>query len=427
MSASHKISLQSAVLMNLNIMAGAGVFVNILDLTNSLGMFGGLLYFAVGLFMFPLVFAFARLVQAYPSGGFYVFAKPISPLLGFVSAWTYFFGKLASATFLIHVASTFLQKLAPALFGSLHSLVLDFIILALFLFLNSLNLRIGILIQRSFFISKSIPLILLIALGIYFFDVNLLHDLQPTTISSFIVMLPLVLYCFSGFEAACSISRNIENAEKNAPKAIFYSFFCIIAVYVAFQTLIAMMLTPQISSLSSYTDAFFYLTGLIPVSSWIQAKIATTISFMIGFSAMGAAYGLLFSNAWNLYSLAEHGHTFAQNKLSVLNKHSVPMYAIMVEGLICALFLLITGGAKIPLQQTASLGCTLTYTISSIAFLMLFSHAKITGLLSLLTCSGFIAACIFSAKAYSFTSVYLFVIMLFVGLSMYFLCSKNKN
>ncbi len=150
MSASNKISLQSAILMNLNIMAGAGVFVNILDLTNSLNMFAGLLYLAVGLFMFPLVFTFARLVQTYPSGGFYAFAKPVSPFLGFVSAWTYFFGKLASATFLIHVAATFLQKLAPAVFGSLNGLFLDLVILALFLFLNTLNLRIGILIQRCF-------------------------------------------------------------------------------------------------------------------------------------------------------------------------------------------------------------------------------------------------------------------------------------
>lgn len=427
MSTSHKISLQSAVLMNLNIMAGAGVFVNILDLTSSLGIFGGLLYLAVGLFMFPLVFTFARLVQAYPSGGFYAFAKPISPFLGFLSAWTYFFGKLASATFLIHVSATFLQKLVPAFFGCLNLLMLDFLMLFLFLCLNFLNLRIGILIQRSFFVSKSVPLIMFIALGVYYFDINVLQDLQFVDFSNFIVMLPLVLYCFSGFEAACSISRNIENAEKNAPKAIFYSFFCIIAVYVAFQTLVGMMLASQVGVLAGYADAFFYLSSLIPVASLIQAKIATMISFMIGFSAMGAAYGLLFSNAWNLYSLAEHGHTFAQHKLSLLNKHAVPIYAVMAEGLICALFLLVTGGAKIPLQQTASLGCTLTYTISSIAFLILFSTSNIIGLLSLLTCSGFIAACIFSAKTYNFTSIYLFMAMLLFGFLMYFLCSKNKN
>ena len=425
MTSTHKISLKSAILMNLNIMAGAGIFVNIVDLTRELSLFGGLLYLGVGLFMFPLIFTFAQLVKIYPSGGFYAFAKPISPLLAFISTWTYFFGKLASASFLLHVATTFLQKLFPGIFGIVPALALDLTILMIFMFLNSLNLRIGILIQNCFFASKFIPLLLLIGLGVYHFDINLLQDLSVVPVSNFIVMLPLVLYCFSGFEAACSISRNIVDASKNAPKAIFYSFFSIIAIYVLFQTLVAMMLHPAISAITGYADAFPYLMSLAPVSAWLQMKLTTAISFLIGFSAMGAAYGLLFSNAWNLYTLAENGHTLGAKKIASLNRHAVPLYAVLAEGLICALFLAITGGAKIPLQQTATLGCTITYTISSIAFLMLALGSRWTGFMSLLTCCGFIVSCVMSAMSYNFTSLYLFGIMLAIGFFMYFFCSKK--
>lgn len=407
-------------------MAGAGIFVNIVDLTRELNVYGGLLYLGVGLFMFPLIFTFAQLVKEYPSGGFYAFAQPLSPFLGFISTWTYFFGKLASASMLMHVAATFLQKLFPNLLGSINTLHLDFAILAIFMYLNSLNLRIGIMIQNCFFAAKSIPMLLLIGLGIYHFDINLLENSQTVSLSNFIIMLPIVLYCFSGFEAACSISRNIVDASKNAPKAIFYSFFSIISIYVIFQTVVAMMLLPQIHTINNYADAFPYLTSLIPTNPWIQAKIATTISFLIGFSAMGAAYGLLFSNSWNLYTLALHGHTFASKKLGSLNQHGIPLQAVLTEGLICCLFLYITGGQKIPLQQTSTLGCTLTYTISSIAFLMLSIGSRLTGFLSLLTCSGFIVSCIISAKQYNFTSLYLFGIMFFVGLLMYALQPKVK-
>ena len=422
---SHKISLKSAILMNLNIMAGAGIFVNIVDLTRELGLFGGALYFAVGLFMFPLIFTFAQLVKVYPEGGFYAFARPISPFLGFMSTWTYFFGKLASASLLIHVATTFLQKLFPAIFGTFPAMVIDGAILAMFMVLNSLNLRIGILIQNCFFAAKSIPFLLLIGLGIYYFDINLLENVESVSCANFVMMLPLVLYCFSGFEAACSISRNIENASKNAPKAIFYSFFSIIVMYVIFQTVVSMMLAPNIAMLANYADAFPYLTSLMPVTVWMQTKMATAISFFIGFSAMGAAYGLLFSNAWNLYTLAEHGHIIGAKKLAVLNRHGIPLYAVLVEGLICSVYLLLSGGSKIPLQQTATLGCTITYTISSIAFLMLALGSKSTGFMSLLTCTGFIVACVLSAIKYNFISLYLFGIMFVFGLGMYFSCSKT--
>jgi hypothetical protein len=86
---------------------------------------------------------------------------------------------------------------------------------------------------------------------------------------------------------------------------------------------------------------------------------------------------------------------------------------------------LITKGAKIPLQQTATLGCAVTYTISSFAFLFLPIRSKIVGYLSLVTCSGFIAACVFSAISYKFTSLYLFVSMLLIGIFIYFQTSKK--
>lgn len=425
MSSTHKISLQSAILMNLNIMAGAGIFVNIVELTRELGVFSGFLYLAVGLFMFPLVFMFALLVEQCPSGSFYAFAKPISPFVGFVSAWAYFFGKLASASFLLHVAATFLQKLLPYILGSVDLVHIDLAILALFVYLNVLNVRIGLIIQRCFFAAKFIPLVSLIALGICFFDINLLADATPVSMSQFIVMLPLVLYCYSGFEAACSVSRNIVNASVNAPKAIFQSFFSIIAVYFVFQTVIACLLMPTVATLSSYAQAFPFLMSFVPVAPLIQVKLATALSFMIGFSAMGAAYGLLFSNAWNLYALAEHGHVPGSSQVLKLNKHGIATYAVLVEGLICVLFILVTKGAKIPLQQTATLGCALTYTISSIAFLFLPARSRLIGYLSLLTCSGFIAACVFSAIQYKFTSLLLFVTLLAVGLLMYWKTSKR--
>jgi arginine:agmatine antiporter len=425
-SNSHKLSLQSAILINVNIMAGAGIFVNVVDLTKALSLASGLLYLFVGLFLFPLVFTFAQLVKTHPSGGFYSFAQPLSPFLGFISNWTYFFGKLASASLLLYVASTFLKELAPSLLASVDPLWISFIILALFIYLNFLNVRTGIIIQRCFIAAKSIPMISLIILGIYLFDVNIFTSFQAVPMSSFITMLPLVLYCYSGFEAACSISRNMENPEKNAPKAIFYSFFSLILIYVAFQTLVAMMLLPNIASLSAYTQAYPYITSLIPTSPWIQTKLVTIISFLIGFSAMGATYGLLFSNSWNLYTLAQNRHIFGADKISCLNQHGIPTFAVLVEGIICVFFLLVTNGNKIQLMQTAALGCTITYTISTIAFLHLKKWSSLTGFLSLVTCSGFIVSCIISSIQYNFVSLNLFALMFALGLIMYYHCEKRR-
>lgn len=423
---SQKISLKSAILMNLNIMAGAGIFINIAILTQKLQLLGGLLYLLVGCFTFPLIFTFAQLSQMYPVGGFYAFARPMSPFLGFISCWSYFFGKLASVVIYLHVVTRFLQQLVPYPFAHFHPLVISLSILALYMYLNCQNLRLGVIIQQCFAAAKTIPMILLIILGIYHLDLEV-FSLFPfnAPYMNFIFTLPSVLYCFSGFEAACSVSRNIENAQINAPKAIFYSFFSIILLYITFQTLIGTMLMPNISKIDDYAQAYPYLMHLVPTNPWLQAKLTTAISLLIGFSAMGAAYGILFSNAWNLYTLAQNNHTFANQTIVTLNKHSAPQIAVFIEGLICILFLAITGGNLLTLQQISTLGGTVMYTISSIAFLRINPQARALAILSLITCSGFIISCLMSAYQHSLISLYLFLALTILGMLMYWVSSKK--
>jgi hypothetical protein len=185
------------------------------------------------------------------------------------------------------------------------------------------------------------------------------------------------------------------------------------------------MLQPAITNLSSYASAYPYLMSLTPTTEFIQAKLTTAISFLIGFSAMGAAYGVLFSNSWNLYTLAEHNHTFANKELITLNRYSIPYIAVICEGLICTLFLLITGGNKIPLQQISTLGGTITYTISTLAFLYSTRQSRILGYLSLVTCSGLITSCVASILKHSVTSLYLFLTMTILGILMYW-ATKEK-
>nr|MBP9765317.1 amino acid permease [Candidatus Babeliales bacterium] len=425
MSNHNKISLQSAILMNINIMAGAGIFINIALLTQHLQLFGGSLYFIIGCFMFPLIFTFAQLVQRYPSGGFYAFAQPISPLLGFVSCWSYFFGKLGSAALYLTVISRMLIALFPNVFGSISPFIISLAILALFLYFNCQNMKIGVIIQKFFVSAKVIPMLILIGLGVYHFDINIFNQ-YPFNVPylNFVLMLPSVLYCFSGFEAACSISRNIENASVNAPKAIFYSFLSVIVLYIGFQTLISMMLMPNIENISGYSEAYPYLMSLMPCSPFMQAKLATLMSLTIGFSAIGAAYGILFSNSWNLYTLAEHNHTFAATTLAQLNKHNIPHYTVLVEGAFCTLFLLLSNGNPITLQQISTLGGVITYSISTIAFLYSSSSSRLMGWLSLGTCTGLFIACIISMLKYSTGSLYLFIGLISLGIAMYWANQK---
>ena len=116
MTTEKKLSLPTAILINVNIMMGGGIFINTVELAKRTGLLSGFMYPLIGLLILPLIIAISRLIELHPSGGFYVFGqKEINPFVGFVSTWSYFIAKLASASLMIHVSMSLLTQIFPAL------------------------------------------------------------------------------------------------------------------------------------------------------------------------------------------------------------------------------------------------------------------------------------------------------------------------
>src|SRR3989338_2170722 len=167
MSDSKKLSLLSAIFININIMLGTGVFINTVLLAQKVGAFSGLLYVVGGGIMLPLILSISRLMRTHPEGNFYTFGAALHPLWGFISSWIYFVGKLASASLGIHVFNMFLQKVIP-FFSSFNILFMDSIIITLFVGLNLLQIQTGSRIQLLFLFTKMTPLLFAIIYGLHY-------------------------------------------------------------------------------------------------------------------------------------------------------------------------------------------------------------------------------------------------------------------
>jgi len=110
----RKLSLWAALFININIMFGTGIFINTVTLAKLTGFLGFFSYSIVALLLLPLIIAIAALLKRYPSGGFYTYAaRDINITAGFLSAWAYFIGKIASAALLIHFFIIMLQTIIP--------------------------------------------------------------------------------------------------------------------------------------------------------------------------------------------------------------------------------------------------------------------------------------------------------------------------
>lgn len=425
MSQSKKLSLFSAILININIMLGSGIFINTSVLTRQAGSLGALAYPIVGLLLLPLIMAIAQLLRLHgQSGTFYDFGRSVTPFFGFISSWSYFTAKLCSAALGIHVCLSFLQKIIPTL-QAIPLLTFDALVIVLFTLLNLLNLKFGRSIQYSFIIIKLIPVLFVIITGLYVFQ-GASFNSDTMLWSGIPLSIPLVLFAFSGFEASCSLSTQIQDHQKNGPRAIFISFAIILALVFLYQLLFYGALGMSLGTLTGgYLDIFPAYLSRFALTPELSHTLQTIFHIAIATSSLGSAYGIMYSNSWNLHTLGYHNHTFAKNTITKLNEHGMPLACVFIEGALMLAYILISQGNQIPLQQVSALGGTIAYTLSAAALFVIYyrREKKISALavLSLASCALLMSSFVWAVTTHGPTLLLmLFFALLIFGSFMFY-------
>jgi len=426
----QKLSLWSAILININIIIGSGIFINTTELARRAGLLGALSYSLVGALLFPLILCFVQLLQYYPNGGFYSFSSSsLHPIAGFLNTWIYFTTKLSSATLVIHVFVVLMQKIFPVL-ATYNTIGLDIFVLIILLSLNMFNVRTGSMIQNWLMVLKTFPIFFVIISGLFFLQgtnltaINHVWEGIPATI-------PLVLHAMLGFEVACSISRNIKNPAVNAPKAVLISYMIVITLYVLYQGFFYAILGHQLAEQLDYRTAFPLLINKFAISEYTQRLLEYFIHIAIAASALSAGFGVIYANLWNLYSLAELNYTFIPAFIMKRNRFNIPFMCVLTQGLISITYLCLMKGEATNFQQLSSFGMTITYIISILGLLatLLKNNKSIKlPLLGLLNCCILLSASFYTLWwSRNGLPFYIFAGLTIIGLCMFIIKHNQKK
>jgi amino acid transporter len=424
----HQLSLWAAVIIIVNIIIGTGVFINTVELAKRAGVLGGLCYALVGLLLCPLILSFVRLLQLYPNGGFYAFCSTsLHPSIGFISTWSYFFAKLSSATLAIHIFTLLMQKTFPIL-TCISATVFDMIVLAILLALNMLNVKTGSRIQGWLMILKLSPLFLVIISGLFLLQGNNIAPIHQLW-SGLPSAMPLVLHALLGFEVACAIIRTIENPEINGPRSILISYGIVIALYILYQTLFYGIVGTDLTATTNYSGAFPLLISKFGISDYLRNILGHLIHLAIATSALSAAFGMIFANIWNLYSLAEQHLTITPTTMMQRNRFNVPFMCVLAQGVIMLTYMFIMC-EQTTFQQLSAFGTTVTYFLSITGLCATLYQQKKSILLPLM---GFVncillltASLVAMWKTNNPTPLYIFIGIILCGIVVYG-TSKKKN
>ena len=230
----HKISLMTAILMNINIMVGSGILIGPAVMAGVAGNASFMTWLVVALFFLPIVLCLVQLSRMCPgAGGFYAYAKEgLDKTAGYWSGWLY----VAGYTFAVTVEILALRKTLLVLLGETwltgNNVLFNAVAMGAVVLMNMLGLKFFSRILNSLTISKMIPLVSLILLIPFIYNPS--FSVSSSEWAALPYSLPMAIFGYFGFEYCCSISHLIEDSERNAPKAILIGFFATALIYTLF-------------------------------------------------------------------------------------------------------------------------------------------------------------------------------------------------
>ncbi|MBY0353156.1 amino acid permease [Candidatus Babeliales bacterium] len=405
-----KISFVTAVLICLNTIMGAGIFINAKPLTFLAGSFGFISYPLCALLILPVILSIAELAKLHPvSGGLYVYSKMhLHPRIGFFAGWSYFLAKTTTSALLVHCSTTFFQTCIPAL-RVVPTLVLDYLIIGGLVTLNIFGVRVGGKAQYVTSAFKALPILFSFLCGFFVTPAHIAAFSDAAAIEP-LTLIPVAIFAVVGFEIICSIAGLLEKPERTIKPAILTSFSIAVCVATLFQFSLYRALGPDLAQAS--TPLLTLGTTFFPAMPWI----GQLFNGFVFASIFGGSFTILTSNCWNLHTLAKDNHLPFSNILTKLTAANTPWASLIVEGILCCLIITISQ-QQAPLQNMSIFAHFACYSLTSLALLQAIRKGSVkqsimVPLLSLASCCYVFNLCLKNLITFgiSFSFVSIFIV-----------------
>ncbi|MBS0652507.1 MAG: amino acid permease [Verrucomicrobia bacterium] len=312
--------------------------------------FASLFFFAVAavLFFIPVSMVSAELATGWPkTGGVFAWVKEaFGHRTGFLAVWLLWAENVIYYPALLSfIAGTIAYIINPALAQNTYYTLA--VILAVFwatTLANLLGMRASGWISTFGVIAGTIiPGGLIIILGIVWFfsghpiEISMTVDSLIPDMSSptQLVFFSGVLVALCGLEMSAVHARDVENPQKNYPKAILLSAILVLGLYVLGVLAIAVVIPQkQISLVAGSLQAFSFFVNSYGLS-WLTPVIAA----LLAFGAFGTLSTWIAGPSKGLLGAAQSGDL--PPFFRKLNRHGMPVALLISQGVIVTIFSLI--------------------------------------------------------------------------------------
>jgi APA family basic amino acid/polyamine antiporter len=196
------------------------------------------------------------------TGGPYLYAREaFGPTVAFEIGWLIWLARLTAFAANCNLLVAYLGYFLPTATNPLWRASIIIIVVAVLTTINIIGVRQAAIVSNLFTIGKLIPLIIFIAVGLFFLNHQAFALGERPTTGAFSQSVLLLIYAFTGFEMATIPAGEVRDPKRNLPHALLIAIAVVAFLYILIQMVCVGTLPGLAESQKPLADASIQFMG----------------------------------------------------------------------------------------------------------------------------------------------------------------------
>src|SRR5882724_1576419 len=251
------------VAITINGIIGAGIFGLPSKVFALIGSYSLIAFVVCAAVVTLFILCFAEVGSRFDeTGGPYLYAREaFGPTVAFEIGWLIWLARLTAFAANCNLLVAYLGYFLPTATNPVWRASIIIIVVAVLTTINVIGVRQAAIVSNLFTIGKLIPLIIFIAVGLFFLNHQAFALGERPTTGAFSQSVLLLIYAFTGFEMATIPAAEVRDPKRNLPHALLIAIAVVAFLYILIQVVCVGTLPGLAESQKPLADASMQFMG----------------------------------------------------------------------------------------------------------------------------------------------------------------------
>jgi basic amino acid/polyamine antiporter, APA family len=274
------------VALAINGIIGAGIFGLPSKVFALIGTYSIFAFVACAIVVALVILCFAEVGSRFKdSGGPYLYARvAFGSVIGFEVGWLMWLARLTAFAANLNLFVDYSSYFLPSSTTPIWRNTIIITVVVLLTTVNILGVRDTARVSNIFTIGKLLPMILFIAVGVFFLSPQNFSFDAPLAYKTFSASVLTMVYAFSGFEMAVIPVGEVQDPQRNLPMALITAILVVAVLYISIQVVCIGTLPELATSTKPIADAgsrFLGRAGGAIITAGVLVSIIGNLNVLI--------------------------------------------------------------------------------------------------------------------------------------------------